>query len=375
MTNNLQAAASLIRQRIRTATTGLIGREQVAELMILAAVAQEHLLIIGPPGTAKSAVIRRVAAAFGGRYFEYMLGRFTEPNEIFGPIDLRKLKEGSVQIDTTGMLPDAEIAFLDEVFLGSTAILNTLLGVLNERVFRKGHTVKQCPLRICVAAANGLPEDEALAAFADRFLLHTFVQPTPDHLLQDLLEGGWSSELHAIDHGDGMDSIALLAGAVKQVDMSAVRPQLVDAIRLLRQHGLNLSDRRLVKSQKLIAAATVLSGREVASEADLWPLLYVLPTQAMQLAARDVLQDVLGAAASQHLHAAVEHSVQQPKSRESRLLEQATALLAADGPQPLQLEAVLKEIDANFDADSMSAALAEVRQQLIGTLEHVQAHD
>lgn len=375
MLENLENAAGLIRQRIRTATTGLIGREQVAELMILAAVAQEHLLIIGPPGTAKSAVIRRVAAAFGGRYFEYMLGRFTEPNEIFGPIDLRKLKEGTVEIDTTGMLPEAEIAFLDEVFLGSTAILNTLLGVLNERVFRKGHTVKQCPLRICVAAANSLPEDEALAAFADRFLLHTFVQATPDHLLQDLLEGGWSSELHAIAQGDGMGSIALLAEAVKQVDMAAVRPQLVDAIRLLRQHGLSLSDRRLVKSQKLIAAATVLSGRNIATEADLWPLLYVLPTQAMQVAARDVLQGLLASACSLHLHAAVEQSVQQPKSRESRLLERAAELLAAEDAEPVQVEAVLKEIDANFDADSLAPALAQVRQQLVSTLEHAHTND
>lgn len=179
--NAIHEAARHIRDAIRTATTGLIGRNQLAELIVLAAVAQEHLLVVGPPGTAKSAVVRRVAQAMGGRYFEYLLGRFTEPSELFGPVDLRKLREGTVETDVSGMLPEADIAFLDEVFLGSTAILNTLLGVLNERRFRRGHTQLDCPLRVCVGAANGLPEDEALAAFGDRFLLHLFVEAVPDH--------------------------------------------------------------------------------------------------------------------------------------------------------------------------------------------------
>jgi MoxR-like ATPase len=163
-------AARELRAALRAATVGLVGREPLAELIVLAAVAQEHLLVVGPPGTGKSAVVRRVAQALGGRYFEYLLGRFTEPTELFGPVDLRKLREGTVETDVTGMLPEADVAFLDEVFLGSTAILNTLLGVLNERRFRRGHTQLDCPLRVCVGAANALPEDEALAAFADRFL-------------------------------------------------------------------------------------------------------------------------------------------------------------------------------------------------------------
>ena len=99
--------------------------------------------------------MRRIAQATGGRYFEYLLGRFTEPNEIFGPVGLRKLREGTVETDVSGMLPEAEIAFLDEILQGSSAILNTLLGILNERVFRRGHTHLQCPLRICVGASNG----------------------------------------------------------------------------------------------------------------------------------------------------------------------------------------------------------------------------
>src|ERR1051325_2458898 len=152
------AMAASLRQAIADAATGLVERETLVELIVLAAVAQEHLLVIGPPGTAKSVAVHRVAETIGGQYFEYLLGRFTEPNEIFGPIDLNKLRAGIVEVETTGMLPEAEVAFLDEIFLGSTAILNTLLGILNERVFRRGATVRTCPLRLCVGATNALPD-------------------------------------------------------------------------------------------------------------------------------------------------------------------------------------------------------------------------
>ncbi|WP_328398991.1 AAA family ATPase [Streptomyces sp. NBC_00390] len=128
----------------------------MSETVVLCAVAGEHLLVIGLPGTAKSEAVRRVSQQLGGQLFEYVLGRFTEPNEIFGPVDLRRLREGVVEVETTGMLPEADVAFLDEVFLGSTAILNTLLGLLNERTFRRGSTSVDVPLRVCVGAVARL---------------------------------------------------------------------------------------------------------------------------------------------------------------------------------------------------------------------------
>src|SRR5512144_3327099 len=108
-------ASAALRDALADAGRGLVEREALVELIALAAVAGEHLLVIGPPGTAKSEAVRRVARALGGRYFEDLLGRFTEPSEVFGPVDLRKLREGVVETQTEGMLPDAEIAFLDEV--------------------------------------------------------------------------------------------------------------------------------------------------------------------------------------------------------------------------------------------------------------------
>src|SRR5262252_1862282 len=184
MAVSIAEASAALRGALADAGRGLVEREALVEMVALAAVAGEHLLVIGPPGTAKSEAVRRVARALGGRYFEYLLGRFTEPSEIFGPVDLRKLKEGVVETEIGGMLPEAEIAFLDEVFLGSTAILNTLLGILNERTFRRGHTRIVCPLRICVGATNALPEDESLAAFADRFLARIFLDAIPDPRLE-----------------------------------------------------------------------------------------------------------------------------------------------------------------------------------------------
>jgi MoxR-like ATPase len=363
--SSLQLSASLVRQSIRAATVGLVGRDQLAELMVLAAVAQEHLLIVGPPGTAKSAVVRRVAQSMGGRYFEYLLGRFTEPSELFGTIDLKKLREGTVETDVSGMLPEAEIVFLDEVFLGSTAILNTLLGVLNERRFRRGHTQINCPLRVCVGAANGLPEDEALAAFGDRFLLRLFIQAVPDHQLEAMLAGGWQSELHEVRPQAGMSHLDVLCQALKQVSLDYARPALVQAIQRLREAGISLSDRRIVKSQRLIAAAALLGGRDKASQADLWPLFYILPTHEAQQHAREVLRDVFAPSANVNLFSAVEEASLQPMSRLARLCESSRACLAAEEKQrKTEAEALLREIDANFSTESLPGELRALRIQL-----------
>lgn len=365
MNASLHSAATHIRQVVRTATEGLVGREQLAELIVLAAVAQEHILVIGPPGTAKSAVVRRVAQSMGGRYFEYLLGRFTEPSELFGTVDLKKLREGTVETDVSGMLPEADIVFLDEVFLGSTAILNTLLGVLNERRFRRGHTQIDCPLRVCVAASNGLPEDEALAAFGDRFLLHLFVESVPDNQLEAMLAGGWQSERRQIPSLLGLNELDTLGQALGDVDLSAVRPLLAQAIRRLREAGIQLSDRRIVKSQRLIAAAALLGGRTEASEADLWPLLYVLPTQETQQSGRELLGELFAGSSNSHLFSAVEEATLQPMSRLNRLLETAEDYLArSEPPSNQQLESLLREIDSNFNSETMPTSLQDARGKL-----------
>jgi MoxR-like ATPase len=341
-----------------------------------AALAREHLLVIGPPGTAKSVAVRRMAQATGGRYFEYLLGRFTEPNEIFGPVDLRKLREGTVETDVSGMLPEAEIAFLDEIFQGSSAILNTLLGILNERVFRRGHTELVCPLRICVGASNSLPTDESLAAFADRFLVRVFVESIDDPQLETLLDSGWRLDHSKFSELASMDDIDSLAEAGQTVDLGSVRPQLAHLLRILRSAGIVLSDRRVVKAQSSVAAAAVLAGRSRPNDADLWPLIYVVPTQEQQEIARESLRDLLRHTENVSLPAAAEEASAGPLVRARRLVMSANQLLTErpDGNEDathswrLKLEGVAREIDASFTAESMPPDLKEARARIVQQL-------
>lgn len=377
MNISLVEASTSLRRAVSDAARGLVERESLVELIALAAVAQEHVLVIGPPGTAKSEAVRRVARATGGLYFEYLLGRFTEPSEIFGPVDLRKLKEGVVETETFGMLPEAEVAFLDEIFQGSTAILNTLLSVLNERIFRRGHTRVNCPLRVCVGASNALPEDEALAAFADRFLIRAFVEPIPDPMLERLLEGGWSLGHEPAGRWASMSDVDVLAGAARAADMSGVRPQLGRAIRILRGAGITLTDRRSVKAQKLIAAAAMLAGRERPTEADLWPIIFVVPTHEQQALARDCLRELLSSTENASLPSAAEEASRGPLARAARIAQAARQILeerpATENPSALRdwrlrLEGVAREMDAGFTPEQMPQELIEVRVRIIDQL-------
>lgn len=373
MTDMQHSAPEAFRTAIRDAARGLVDRESLVELVALAAVAGEHLLVIGPPGTAKSEAVRRIARVIGGQYFEYLLGRFTEPSEIFGPVDLRKLREGTVETETRGMLPEAHLAFLDEIFLGSTAILNTLLGVLNERTFYRGHTRIACPLRVCVAASNALPGDESLAALADRFLVRVFVDPVPDGRLEELLERG--AEPWAPSRVTTIEDLDRLSRAAKQVDLEAVRPELAEAIRRLRREGVVLSDRRLVKLQRLVAAAAAIDGRDRATSRDLWPIVYAVPTAEEQALAREALGSLLSHSASDVLVAASASASLGLAARASRL---AAAIEEALGEAPegeqatarhrLRLEGLARAVDAAFAPDTMPEALSAQRAALVAAI-------
>jgi MoxR-like ATPase len=375
---DLQGAARRLRAAIGEAAQGLVERESLVELIALSAVAGEHLLVVGPPGTAKSEAVRRVARALGGRYFEYLLGRFTEPSEIFGPVDLRKLKEGVVETETTGMLPEAEIAFLDEVFLGSTAILNTLLALLNERTFRRGHSRIACPLRICVGASNLVPEDESLAAFADRFLTRIFLEPIPDPQLEDLLEGGWRLLGNEPQGAASLADLDVLSTAARAAELSAVRPGLAHAIRLLRRAGIALSDRRAVKVQRLVAAAAALDGRAAPGDADLWPIVYAVPSAEGQKLARDTLRELLAASVNASLPAAAAEASLGPLARAARILQSGRDALRAKPPGgdeqalsawSLRLEEVAREIDAGFAPEQLPEDLRALREEIVAAMQ------
>ena len=164
------------RQKARTFATrlaevknDLVGRDEVVDLVALATLCREHVLLVGPPGTAKTLLIDRFRRLLDARYFTYLLTRFTEPAELFGPLDVPVFQqEGRYRINTSGMLPEAEIAFLDEIFQGSSAILNSLLTLVNERRYSNGSEVHEAALVTLIGSSNEIPRDPLLAAFSDR---------------------------------------------------------------------------------------------------------------------------------------------------------------------------------------------------------------
>jgi MoxR-like ATPase len=254
-------------------------RGEVIDLIALALVAGEHLFLYGPPGTAKSALIRHFARAVRGRYFEYLLTRFSEPNEVFGPIDIARLREGVVATVTAGMLPEAEFVFLDELFNANSAVLNNLLTVLNERVYRRGAEAHQLPLLSLFSASNHLPEDDALRALFDRFLLRCPVDNLPREAMPQLLAAGWELERVAAATADGTgvsaDDLRALSAQALAADLGPVRDVYAETVFKVRDLGVGFSDRRAVKGLKLVAASAVLCGRAAALPADLWVLRYV----------------------------------------------------------------------------------------------------
>src|SRR5258708_29248303 len=166
-------------------------------LMVVAAVAQEPLLLVGPPGTAKSDLVIKFKDALGlpdDEYFEYMLTRFTEPSEIVGPIDIAQLREGKYIRREQGKLPTARLAFLDEIFKSNSAILNILLTIINEKKFYQDGMPMPVRLRVLFAATNEVPEQAELAALKDRFCLKAESRPVQETYFTQLIDAGLQGE-------------------------------------------------------------------------------------------------------------------------------------------------------------------------------------
>jgi MoxR-like ATPase len=229
-----------------------VGKDEIIDLLGISLLARENAFLLGPPGTAKSAIIRMLAKGVeNGNNFEYLLTRFTEPNEIFGPFDIRKLKDGELVTNTEGMMPEASMVFLDEIFNANSAILNSLLMALNERIFRRGKETRKLPALMFVGASNVLPEDETLNALLDRFLIRVKCDYVNPDLLENVLVGGWNLQR---DDDATMPTITPkeiqeLQQLSKTVDLTTIRKQYVDLIHNLRNTGIKISDRRAVKIQ------------------------------------------------------------------------------------------------------------------------------
>ena len=297
-------------QIARTLESRFLGKDEVIRLMLIAAVAGEHAVLIGPPGTAKSALIRMFSRLLQAQYFEYLLTRFTEPNEIFGPVDISAFREGRYERRIENMLPAAEIVFLDEVFKSNSAILNALLTLLNERKYTSGGAVLKCPLLSCFGASNEVPGDETLTAIFDRFLLRIRSDNLDAYHFQDLLTKGIQHEVMGLTDAP----VQPLASAREISELHRAFAQRMrfteeffsqykGLVFQIRAEGVSLSDRRVVKLLKLFAASAFLDGRAQPDAGDFFVLKHIWNNEDQAAILESIVTPILEAHYRDHPNA------------------------------------------------------------------------
>jgi MoxR-like ATPase len=325
---DLQDEAEALRTRLNRFRTSLgrffVWKQDLIDLMVVAAVAQEPLLLVGPPGTAKSDLVLKFKDALGiadEDYFEYMLTRFTEPSEIIGPIDIGKLREGRYVRREQGKLPTARLGFLDEIFKSNSAILNILLTIINERKFYQDGQPQPVRLRVLFAATNEVPEQSELAALKDRFCLKAESRSVQEAHFQELIDCGVQGEVYKnLGQKPWMEGHATLEDVLKAnrylthtfarrhrsgrgeehndrqvyfpADVFDEFQRLVKT--LVREYKIFISDRKLVKLYKLFRFRSWLFGGGTVSRDDLRLLAYLGETQQEIELLREKVPNLLG---------------------------------------------------------------------------------
>ena len=269
-----------IEKNLEILNNGLVGKEKVMKLGLLSILAGENMILVGPPGTAKSEISRRLreilADSGSETYFEYLFTKFTTPEEIFGPLSIKQLQNDKFERNTEGYMPSSRIVFLDEIFKANSSILNTLLTILNERVFHNGLKREKTPLISLIGASNELPfENDELTALYDRFLIRAVVGYVSDdeiEMLLDIKETDMEipaeikfteSDLNEIRNES--EKVRVTFGIKKTI--MQIR-QDYNKIFAEDNHEI-ISDRKLVKMVKLLKISAYLNGRNKVDFSDL----------------------------------------------------------------------------------------------------------
>lgn len=298
---------------------GIYEKETEISLSLLAALAGESIILLGPPGVAKSMVARQLKTAFGdAQSFEYLMSRFSTPDEIFGPVSIQKLKTSDTyERAVEGYLPTADVVFLDEIWKAGPAIQNTLLTVINEKIFRNGNREMHLPLKLLVAASNELPaKGEGLEALWDRFVIR--IESRPIKLEKNframLLEShadfsGSTGILGHADFADNADFSDLKITAEEYAEWAekickiGVKEEVLDAISAIRKslravnvdeaaerRNIYVSDRRWKNIVRLLRTSAFMQDREEVDICDLLPIYHCLWQEPEE---RDAIRNIV----------------------------------------------------------------------------------
>ena len=297
-----------------------VDKEALIDLMCVCTLAQEPLLLVGKPGTAKSDLIVKFVQALGldtntDEYFEYMLTQFTEPGEIVGPIDINLLKDGRYIRRIDGKLPRARIVFLDEIFKSNSAILNTLLTVINERKFYQDGKPTRVPMLMLFAATNEIPDNAELAALRDRFTLKAESRSVRSYAFDELLAKGMQNEVYKATKQRPWAERASLEDFLKlKVYLDHIFASELEGgthhrsryfpddvyrlfVRILKalekEFRYEVSDRKVIKLYKLIRTRAFLYHGGVVSKSDLLLLRYISDRAEDLDAMRDMVDRML----------------------------------------------------------------------------------
>ena len=295
-------------------------KEHIIALSLLSAIAGESIFLLGPPGTAKSMVARRLKLAFKqATAFEYLMSRFSTPDEIFGPVSISKLKdEDTYERRVEGYLPTADVVFLDEIWKAGPAIQNALLTVLNEKIYRNGQFAIRVPLKGLIAASNELPAiGQGLEALWDRFLIRLMVTGVEDMGEFDRMIASTDESEPLIDEalGIGSEEYAMWNNEIQQVrihySVFEVIHLLKEKINLLNQRIQNdgsamatlyVSDRRWKKMVKLLRTSAYLNGRDTIGLCDCALLAHCLWSEVEQIEeVNQMVQDAIRQCAESYL--------------------------------------------------------------------------
>jgi MoxR-like ATPase len=395
---SLDADVLRVAQKVREVGRALddryLDKGELVRMLLVTLVAGEHMLIVGPPGTAKSALVRQLARLIDARYFEYLLTRFSEPNEIFGPIDIKAFREGSYVRRVESMLPDADIVFLDEIFKSNSAILNSLLSILNERRFFTGSPSLQVPLSSLYGATNEIPNDDALGAVFDRFLVRTLSDNLDSFHFHGLIERGLRGEIEALAQDGGPGGEAVVEGAARPLvslaEIRLLKARLARHLQFpedflarykalvfqIRSEGVTLSDRRVVKLLKLFAASALIDGRPTVDDGDFFVLRHVW-NSVDQI---PIVDDIVGPVLERYRRDHPEARVRRPSARDldgilAELGVIRSLLLGGEPMSDVQLFSQLRnlqEIRAALQAigtDTAQTMAGEVDKLLEGVFE------